>query len=75
MGNFSFKESNHNKHFLYAIPIVFIFTIVCVLVIATGMEFKDKLYGHEFDWIDWTWTMAGGLIGQILQILFILLII
>ena len=63
-----FTESNRWKHFLYAIPIGFVFTILCVLGVASGMEFKDKEHGGKFDWIDWLATMLGGLIGQGLQI-------
>jgi hypothetical protein len=36
------KESNRQKHFLYAIPIGLVFTILCVLGVASGLEFKDK---------------------------------
>lgn len=70
-----FTESNRWKHFVYAIPVGYIFTILCVLGLATGMEFKDKLWGGKYDWIDWLATMLGGLIGQALQILTIYLII
>lgn len=68
-------ESNRQKHFLYAIPIGLIFTILCVLGVASGMEFKDKQYGNKWDWLDWTATILGGLIGQLLQVLIILLFI
>lgn len=68
-------ESNRQKHFLYAIPIGLIFTILCVLGIASGMEFKDRQYGNKWDWLDWIATIVGGLIGQILQILIIILLI
>ena len=67
------KESNRQKHFLYAIPIGFLFTILCVLGIASGLEFKDKQYGNQWDWLDWTATILGGLVGQLLQIIIILL--
>ena len=70
-----FTESNRWKHFVYAIPVGYVFTILCVLGLATGMEFKDKLWGGKYDWIDWIATMLGGLIGQALQILTIYLII
>ena len=66
------KESNRQKHFLYAIPIGLVFTILCVLGVASGMEFKDKQYGHQWDWLDWTATMLGGLVGQLIQIIMIL---
>lgn len=62
-----FKESNRDKHFLYAIPCGLIGTELFVAGFATGMEFKDKLYGNKWDWIDWLMTMAGGLIGQAIQ--------
>ena len=64
-----FTESNRWKHFVYAIPVGYVFTILCVLGLATGMEFKDKLWGGKYDWIDWIATMLGGIIGQALQIL------
>ena len=68
------KESNRTKHLLYAIPIGFICTILAVLGCAFGMEFKDKQYGGKFDWLDIAATMIGGAIGQILQIILILLL-
>ena len=70
-----FLESNRWKHFLYAVPVGFVFTILCVLGLATGMEFKDKLYGGEYDWIDWSLTMLGGAVGQARQLFVIDLII
>ena len=70
-----FLESNRWKHFLYAVPVGFVFTILCVLGLATGMEFKDKLYGGEYDLIDWSLTMLGGTVGQAMQLFVIYLII
>ena len=64
-------ESNRKKHLVLAIPIGFVFTILCVLGVATGMEYKDKCYGNKFDWKDWSATMIGGLIGQLLCLLFL----
>ena len=69
------KQSNRLKHLLYAIPIGLIGTILCVIGIATGMEFKDKLWGGKWDWLDWVATILGGLIGQIIQLGIILLIV
>ena len=66
------KESNRQKHFLYAIPIGLVFTILCVLGIASGLEFKDKEYGNQWDWLDWIATILGGLVGQLIQIIMIL---
>jgi hypothetical protein len=83
-----FKESNRYKHFLLAIPVGFLFTILCVIGIASGMEFKDCHHDPEnankpvlkwsyknWDWLDWTATMLGGLIGQLVQIGLLLLIL
>ena len=69
------KESNRQKHLLYAIPIGLVFTIIAVLGCAFGMEFKDKEYGDKFDWLDIAATMIGGAIGQLLQIIIILIIL
>ena len=60
------KESNRQKHLLYAIPIGLVFTILAVLGCAFGMEFKDKEYGNKFDWLDIAATIIGGAIGQLL---------
>ena len=68
------KESNRMKHLLYAIPIGLVFTILAVLGCAFGMEFKDKQHGGQWDWLDWVATMIGGIIGQLIQILFIVLL-
>lgn len=68
-------ESNRDKHFLYAIPIGLVLTILAVIGVAFGMEFKDYQYGNKFDWLDLIATIIGGLIGQILQIGIILLIV
>lgn len=69
------KVSNRNKHFKYAILPGFLFTILCVLGLASGMEFKDKQYGNKWDWLDWLATMLGGMVGQALQIVFIYLLV
>ncbi len=69
------KESDRPKHFLYAIPIGLVFTILCVLGVASGLEFKDKEYGNQWDWLDWLATMLGGMVGQLIQIIIILLCI
>ena len=60
-------KSNRQKHFLYAIPIGFILTILCVIGIASGLEFKDTQYGGKWDWLDWLATILGGVVGQALQ--------
>lgn len=69
------KESNRIEHLFYAIPIGLVFTILAVLGCAFGMEFKDRQYGNSFDWLDIAATMIGGAVGQVLQIILIMLII
>lgn len=69
------KESNRYKHLLYAIPIGLILTILAVIGCAFGMEFKDWQYGNKFDWLDILATLIGGIIGQILQVLLLILIL
>lgn len=68
-------ESHRQYHLLYAIPIGLVFTILAVLGCAFGMEFKDKQYGGKFDWLDIAATMIGGAIGQLIQIIIILLMV
>lgn len=69
------KESNRLKHLLYAIPIGLILTILAVIGCAFGMEFKDYQYGNKFDWLDILATLIGGVIGQVLQVLLLILIL
>lgn len=67
-------ESNRDKHLLYAIPCALIGSIVFVVGLAIGMEYKDKVYGNKFDWLDIAATLIGGSIGQAIQIGLIFLI-
>ena len=69
-----FQDPTRWKHFVLAIPIGLVFTILCVLGVATGMEFKDKQWGGLWDWKDWLCTMLGGVVGQLLQIILIYLL-
>lgn len=69
------KESNRDKHLLYAIPIGLVLTILAVIGCAFGMEFKDKQWGGKFDWLDIAATLIGGAIGQVLQILLLVILL
>ena len=69
------KESNRYKHLFCAIPIGLFFTILAVIGCAFGMEFKDQQWGGKFDWLDISATLIGGAIGQIIQIIIILLLL
>ena len=67
-------KSNRLKHLKYGIYSSFAGTILFTTGLAVGMEFKDKQYGDKFDWLDIAATEIGGLIGQSLQIIFILVL-
>ena len=69
------KESNRPKHLLYAIPASALLTILFVAGLAAGMEFKDRAWGGKWDWLDIAATLIGGLIGQAIQILILILIL
>ena len=69
-----FSDETRWQHFAYSIPIGVVLTILCVLGVATGMEFKDKQWGGLWDWKDWLCTMLGGLVGQVIQVIIIWLI-
>lgn len=67
-------ESNRWKHFVWAVPIGAVFTILCVLGVASGMEFKDREWGGRWDWLDWIATMLGGVVGQAVTVAVALII-
>lgn len=69
------KESNRDKHLLYAIPCGLLGTILFAAGLAIGMEFKDKQWGGKFDYLDLLATLIGGSIGQTIQILILILIL
>jgi hypothetical protein len=69
-----FTDETRKLHFKYAFPIGLVFTILCVLGCASGMEFKDKEHGGKWDWGDWWCTMLGGMCGQAVQVLMIYLL-
>lgn len=63
-----FTKSNRNTHFFVGIITGMLFTIISPISIAFALEAKDKQWGGKFDWIDIIFTIAGGVIGQTLQI-------
>ena len=69
------KESNRLEHLRYgyitACYLSVLFTIGC----AVGMEFKDWQYGGKFDFLDIAATALGGILGQIVQTGWIILLI
>ena len=80
------KESNRLAHLKYGAYSSFIGTILFATGLAVGMEFKDCHYANgdtpilkwnwsNFDWLDFLATILGGVVGQLLQILLIILIL
>lgn len=63
------------KHLLYAIPAGILLTILFVAGLADGMEFKDRAYGNKWDWLDIAATLIGGVIGQVIQVVVLILIL
>lgn len=81
-----FLESNRYKHFVLAIPCGFLLTVLFGLGLASGMEFKDCHYANgdtpirkwswkNWDWLDWTCTVAGSIVGNLLMLLILRLIL
>ena len=69
------KTSNHWKHLCGGFVLGVLLTVLCALGCAGGMEYKDKAWGGRWDWVDFALTVAGGLLGQAVQVLVIYLII
>lgn len=64
-----FKQSNRWKHLIGGIVIgVGANSVYCAayagIGVASALELKDKLWGGKWDWIDWSLTVAGVVIGQ-----------
>lgn len=67
------KVSNRMLRFKYGILTGFL-TIIFTLGVAVGMEYKDKLYGGKFDILDIIATLLGGIIGNVILVVVILII-
>lgn len=65
------KESNRWKHLVWGIPCGFLLTFLFALGVGVGMEFKDKMHGGTWDWLDLAATCIGGAIGQGLMLLLV----
>lgn len=70
-----FIKSNRNKHFWYGMILGFFLTLIAPITAGFVMEYKDKQWGGKFDWIDVLFTVTGGFIGQVLQIIILTLIL
>lgn len=63
-----FIESNRFKHFIYGILIGlgaddWYCAAYAGAGVAGALELKDKLWGGEWDWIDWGCTVVGVIVG------------
>lgn len=68
------KESNRTEHLRYGYILASYLSVIFTAGCAVGMEFKDWQYGGDFDWLDIAATVIGGILGQIVQIGWILLL-
>ena len=67
-------ESNRPDHVLGGVVTAMLLTIVFTAGCTVGMEFKDRQHGGEWDWKDIAATMIGGLVGQAVQVIMIMMI-
>lgn len=64
------KTSNRYKHllggFIVGLPALSPFTaIYAAIVAASCLELKDRLHGCQWDWLDWTLTVLGGIAASL----------
>lgn len=69
------RESNRESHFIISIYASLILTIIFSLGLGLGMEYKDKMHNDNWDNLDLLATILGGVVGQIIQIIIILIAI
>lgn len=67
--------SNRWKHLIGGFVLGLFLTFLCALGCGGGMEFKDMQWGGKWDWIDFSLTCLGGIVGQAVQLLVVYLII
>lgn len=63
------NESNRLKHLIGGFAIgIFANSVYCAaysgIGVASALELKDRLWGGKWDWIDWSLTVAGVVVGQ-----------
>lgn len=68
-------KSNRPKHILYGFIGALIGTILFIVGLAVGKEYANKSWGGEFDWLDISATLIGGVVGQIVQLFIVWIII
>jgi hypothetical protein len=65
------KASNRGKHLIGGFLIgMGAYSVYCAayagIGVASALEFKDKCWGGDWDWIDWLMTVVGTIIGNTL---------
>lgn len=63
-----FGDKTRGEHFRVGVALAACFTILCVLGAMFTAEYKDRAHGGKWDWSDLGWGMAGGVVGQIVQL-------
>ena len=68
------KESNRYKHLIGGVlvgfaPMNWWAGMYSAVVCGLAMEYKDKVHGDRFDWIDAAMTALGGVVGGCLTLL------
>ncbi len=69
------KESNRLEHLRYGYITACFLSVLFTAGCAVGMEFKDWQYGGKFDFLDIVATVLGGILGQIAQTGWIILLL
>lgn len=69
-----FSDNTRWQHFKVGIQTAATLTILCTLGAMTAAEFKDEKHGGVWDWKDWWCGMIGGMVGQAVQVGYVLLI-
>lgn len=67
-----FKDSNHYKHLIGGFILGLLSnSIYCAILtgssVAAALEYKDKLWGGKFDWIDLIITLIGTGLGYLIH--------
>ena len=67
-------KSNHLYHFMGGFLVSWLAStaydaVYASIVAASCLEFKDKHHGGVWDWVDWAFTMAGGVLGAVCRLI------
>lgn len=73
------KQSNRYKHLIGgALVGLGSNSVYCAayagIGVSSALEYKDKLWGGKWDWIDWTLTIVGVAVGYAIRFGLLMLI-